>query len=199
MTYQRPAYEQVTIAHGGNTVTLRPSLRAAATLVERHGFPALFRAVDDLNLSIISEIILAAATNRQDAAAFLFSKAGKPLFPFFLAIRQPLTELVSMFQPATDPKAPPSTCKGKPVTWEEAYAALYGYAAGVLHWPPEAAWNATPTEIDRAYSAHIDMLKAIHGSSKPEERAHDPREEVTEQEALTGLAQLKANAQRGKR
>ncbi len=30
MTFQRPAYEQVTIAHGGHTVTLRPSLRAAA-------------------------------------------------------------------------------------------------------------------------------------------------------------------------
>jgi hypothetical protein len=193
---QRPAYEQVTIAHGGNTVTLRPSLRAAATLVERHGFPGLFRALDDLDLTVISEIILAGSTNRQDAAAFLFSQAGKPLFPFFIAVRQSLAELISMFMPAPDPKAKVS--KGKAVSWAEAYAGLYGYATGWLGWTPEAAWNATPTEIDRAYAAHLDMLKAIHGSAEKEQPAHDPLEEVTESEAQSGLAKLKANAQRGK-
>ncbi|MBX5179422.1 hypothetical protein HJB77_24620 [Rhizobium lentis] len=196
MTYERPAYEQVTIAHGGNTVMLRPSLRAAATLVERHGFPGLFRALDELNLTIISEIILAGSTNRQDAAAFLLSHAGKPLFPFLVAVRQPLAELISMFMPAPHPIAQPS--KGKAVSWTEAYAGLFGYATGWIGWTPEAAWNATPTEIDRAYVAHLDMLKAIHGSAEQEQHVHDPREEVTEGEARSGLAKLKANAQRGK-
>ncbi|MBX4874430.1 hypothetical protein HJA89_16270 [Rhizobium bangladeshense] len=196
MTYQRPAYEQVTISHGGNTVVLRPSLRAAATLVERHGFPGLFRALDDLNLTIISEIILAGSTNRQDAAAFLLSQAGKPLFPFVSAVRQPLGDLVSMFTPARDPKAKAS--KGKAISWAEAYAGLYGYATGWIGWTPEAAWNATPTEIDRAYVAHLDMLNAIHGSAEQEQHVHDPCEEVTEGEARSGLAKLKANAQRGK-
>ncbi|RFB95343.1 hypothetical protein B5K11_10440 [Rhizobium leguminosarum bv. trifolii] len=196
MNLQRPAYEKVTIAHGGNTVTLRPSLRAATTLVERHGFPGLFRALDDLNLTIISEIILAGSTDRLDAAAFLFAQAGKPLFPFFCAVRQPLADLVSMFMPAPDPKAKASA--GKAVSWAEAYAGLYGYATGWLGWTPQTAWNATPTEIDRAYAAHLDMLKAIHGSAEKEQPAHDPREEVTEGEARSGLAKLKANAMRGK-
>ncbi|MBM3089251.1 hypothetical protein GFB56_00255 [Ensifer sp. T173] len=178
MTYQRPAYEQVTIAHGDHTVTLRPTLRVAATLVERHGFPALFRAVDDSNLSIISEIILTAATNRQDAARFLFFQAREPLLLFFIAVRQSLAELISMFQPATDPKASPSTGKGKPATWQEAYAALYGYGTGWLGWTQEATWTATPTEIDRAYSAHIDRLVMTGVITRDEktEKAPDPEQ-----------------------
>ena len=75
MTYQRPAYEQVTLAHGGNTVTLRPSLRAAVTLEARFGFPAMFRALDEGSFTVISEIIRTASSTVQDAAAFL---AGIP-------------------------------------------------------------------------------------------------------------------------
>ncbi|QWW69345.1 hypothetical protein [Rhizobium sp. WYJ-E13] len=196
MTYQRPAYEQVTIAHGGNTLTLRPSLRAAVTLEARYGFPALIQALDDLNLTIISEIILTACSRREDAAAFLLPIVGRPLFPFLIAVRQPLTALVTMLTPAPDPKAKASS--GKSVTWAEAYAALYGYATGWLGWTPEAAWSATPTEIDRAYAAHFDMLKAIHGSAEKEQSTFDPREQITEEGARNGLAKLKANAKRGK-
>lgn len=151
------------IAHGGNTVTLRPSLRAATILESRYGFPALYRAVSDFNVTIISEIILSACSPRQDAAAFLSILGGRPLFPFFLAVRQPLAELLSMLTPAPDPKAKPST--GKLVTWREVYQGLYAQATGWLGWTPETAWNATPTEIDRAYAAHIDKLKALHGSA----------------------------------
>ncbi len=158
MHLQRPAYEQVTIAHGGNTVTLRPTLRAAATLEERHGFPALFRALDDMNLTIISEIILSVSSSRQDAAAFLFLVPGRPLFPFFMAVRAPLGELLSMLMPAPDPKAKHSTDKGKAMPWAEVYGTLYDSATGWLGWTPETAWNATPTEITRAMSAHFDRL-----------------------------------------
>lgn len=198
MTYQRPAYEEVTIAHGGNAVTLRPSLRAAATLEARYGFPALFRALDDCSLIIISEIILTASQSRQDAAAFLSVLTGRPLFPFFLAVRQPLAELISMFMPAPDPKAKPSTSKGKPMPWSEAYASLYDTATGWLGWTPETAWNATPTEITRAFAAHMEKLKAIHGTADAEKPAHDPTEEVSAQDVRTGLEKLKANAMRGR-
>ncbi|MBD9555673.1 phage tail assembly chaperone [Ensifer adhaerens] len=173
MTYQRPAYEQVTIAHGGNTVTLRPSLRAAATLVERHGFPTLFRALDDLNLAIISEIILTAATSRQDAAAFLSFPAGRPLFPFFLAVRQPLAELVSMFKCAPDPKAKPSTGTGKLIVWSDEYRGLYRAATGALGWTPEAAWNATPTEINEACIGRFGTGDDTVNAPDPEQAARN--------------------------
>lgn len=172
MNYQRPAYEEVTIAHGGSTVTLRPSLRAAVVLEARFGFPSLFRGLDEGNFTIIFDIILAASSSRQDAAAFLAGIPGKPLSSFIMAVRAPLAELVTMLQPAPvqrlDTKAAPT---GRPVAWADFYADLYEKATGWLGWTPEAAWNATPTEIDRAYSGHIAKLKAIHGSGEDEKQA----------------------------
>jgi hypothetical protein len=173
MTFQRPPYEEVTIAHGGDTVTLRPSLRAAVTLEARFGFPALFRALDECDLAIVSEIILTCSTSRQDAAAFLYLQAGKPLSPFFSSVRAPLFQLITMLTPAPGPNAKPATNPGKPLPWADYYAALYEHASGWLGWTPDAAWSATPTEIDRAYAAHIAKLKAIHGSNDKEETPAD--------------------------
>ncbi|CAD7026579.1 hypothetical protein REJC140_02401 [Pseudorhizobium endolithicum] len=196
MTYQRPAYEEVTIAHGGNTVALRPSLRAALTLVEQHGFPTLFRAVDDFNVTIVSEIILATATSRQDAAAFLSGHWARPLLPFMLAVRQPLVELVSMFIPAPDPKT--KRAAGKPVAWPTYYRELYRIATGWLGWTPEAAWNATPTEITEAAAGKYAMLRAIHGGAEDDQPAYDPREEIAPEEVREGINKLKSIA-RGQR
>lgn len=180
---KRRAYEEVTIAHGGNAVTLRPSLRAATILEERFGIPALFRALDDLNLTIISEIILT-MTSRQNAAAFLSSVPGRPLLPFFLSVRAPLVELVSMLTPAPDPKAKHKPTTGKPMTWVEVFAALYDRATGWLGWTPEQAWNATPAEIDRAYRAHLEKLKAIHGGGTDNK---EPDPEQIERNIAAGL------------
>lgn len=176
MTYQRPAYEQVTIAHGGSAVTLRPTLRAAVTLEARFGFPAMFRALEEGSFTIISEIIRTASSTVQDAAAFLSGIAGKPLSSFIVPARIPLAELVSMFMPAPDPKAKQVTAFGKPVTWSDFYADLYENATGWLGWTPEQAYSATPTEICRAYAGHVAKLKAIHGSGEEQGREHDPEQ-----------------------
>lgn len=177
MTYQRPAYEQVTLAHGGNTVTLRPSLRAAVTLEARFGFPAMFRALEEGSLTVISEIIRTASSTVQDVAAFLAGIPGKPLSSFIGATRIPLAELVSMLRPAPDPKAKDVRTSGRLQPWPDFYASLYENATGWLGWTPEQAWNATPNEICRAYAGHVAKLKAIHGSGeddKPTEKALDP-------------------------
>lgn len=187
MTRQRASFEQVEISYGGNTVLLRPSLRAATVLEERFGLPALHAALDDLNFTIISEIILASHSSGGDrsAAAFLSSLSGRPLFPFFLSVRAPLSELVSMLTPKPEKRSQPlhSTCKQ--VTWAEVFAALYSRATGWLGWTPEQAWNATPTEIDRAYRAHLEKLKAIHGGGSDEENEPDP--EQAERNIAAGL------------
>ncbi|WET75405.1 hypothetical protein [Rhizobium croatiense] len=192
MNLQRSAYEEVTIAHGGNTVSLRPTLRAATTLEARHGFPALFRAPFDFNMTVLCEIILTACSDRQSAAAFLSSISGRPLFPFFMAVQQPLADLLSMFMPADDPKAKLST--GKPTPLAEVYRALYRIATGALGWTPEAAWNATPTEITEAYVGRFGT-----GGAQP-----DP-EQAAQNEALgldpefdrAGLRALKAKISQG--
>lgn len=177
MTYKRPAYEEVRIAHSGNTLTLRPSLRAAVTLESWFGFPAMFRALDEGSFTIISEIILTASSPVQDAAAFLAGIPGKPLSSFFDAVQAPLFQLVAMFIPTENKTAKPVANPGKPIPWPDYYSDLYEKATGWLGWTPEQAWNATPTEIDRAYTGHIAKLKAIHGSGEdenPTEAAPDP-------------------------
>jgi hypothetical protein len=178
MTYQRPAYEQVTLAHGGNTVTLRPSLRAAVTLEARYGSPAMFRSLEEGSFTVISDIITTAANCGDDAAAFLRSEAaGRPLSSFIDVARLPLALLVSMLRPAPDPNATDMRPSGKSVMWSEFYADLYENATGWLGWTPEQAWNATPTEICRAFAGHVAKLKAIHGSGeddKPTDKALDP-------------------------
>lgn len=177
MTYQRPAYEQVKISHGGNTVILRPSLRAASILEQRYGLVALFNALDSQNFTIISEI-LATCSEREDGAAFLFNHPEKPLSLFFEAVTDPLAELVAMLTPAPVPSS--GTAKpqaGKGITWAEYYADLYEAATGWLGWTPEQAWDATPTEINRAYQAHINRLV------KPADKPHDI-EQATRNEAI---------------
>lgn len=198
MTYQRPAYEEVTLAHGGSTVTLRPSLRAAATLVGSYGFPGLFHAVEEFNLKIISEIILAGAVSRQDAAAFLGFHTEKPLLPLFYSFRLPLIEFISLLQPAPDPKAKAASQKSKPIAWPDLYRDLFETATGWLGWTPEAAWSATPTEIVQAFSGHLAKLKTLHGSGEQEVEPHDPRVEISDSEVADGLARLKTNAKRGR-
>jgi len=164
-------------------VTLRPSLRAATILEERFSFPALFRALDECNLPIISEIILVSnSSGYQNAAAFLSSVPGRPLSPFFTAVRQPLADLVSMFIPAPDPKAKPSA--EQPLPWRDLYAGLYATATGCLGWTPEAAWNATPNEITRACQAHVDYL-VMTGIVKRDGKEPDP--EQAERNLAAGL------------
>jgi hypothetical protein len=187
MTYQRPAYEQVTIAHGGNTVTLRPSLRAAVTLEARYGFPAMFRALEEGSFTIISEIIRTASSPVQDAAAFLSGIAGKPLSSFIGPARIPLAELVSMLMPAPNPKAKQVPASGKSVTWSDFYGDLYENATGWLGWTPEQAWSATPTEICRAYAGHVAKLKAIHGSGEEQGREHGHNPEQAARNIADGL------------
>ncbi len=200
MTFQRPAYEEVSIAHGGNTFALRPTLRAATTLEARFGLPAMFRALDEGSFTTVSEIILAASSSRQDAAAFLAGIPGKPLSHFFDAGLAPIYQLVVMFIPAADKNAKATGKPGKPVAWPDYYADLYEKATGWLGWTPEQAWNATPTEIDRAYSGLVAKLKAIHGSgdagedkqTDPDQAAHNVAVGLDPEFDRAGLRALKA-------
>lgn len=180
MTYKRPAYEEVRIALGdGNVVALRPTLRAAVTLEARYGFPAMDRALEEGSFTIISDIIMTAASGDHDAAARLSVHPGEPLSSFIGLARIPLAELVSMLRPAPNPQAVSVRPSGKSVAWREYYADLYEKATGWLGWTPEQAWNATPTEIDRAYWAFVARSRWLNGSGeddKPTEKAPDPEQ-----------------------
>ena len=166
----RPASDEITLAHGDITVRLRPSLRAASTLERSHdGFANLFRRIEQFHTGTVREIILIAATDRKGAAAFLDTVSRLPICRFVEIAQASLARLCMGFIPAVDPDQKPRP-NAKPTPWHEFYSGLFRTATGWLHWTPEQAWNATPTEISEAFAGHIAMLKAIHGSSDDAEK-----------------------------
>ena len=160
-----PANDELTLSLGGNTVRLRPSLRAAAYLEGLHnGFLELTRCISEFRIGTIREVIKAAATDNQQASAFLAAFDTLPLNVVANTVAAPIITLIAGCVPAssTDDKR---VRTGKPVPWQTAYKELYRTATGWLGWTPEAAWNATPTEIDEAFTGYIAKLKAIHGGA----------------------------------
>lgn len=194
-----PAIQEVTLSHGGHTVRLRPTLRAASHLERLHdGFPALLDRIAEFHIGTITEIIVTAATSRQDAIAFLASFDHKPLFRLKLIVDAALHNLCAGFtpEPDADEKQAPA---GKPMAWADFYRQLYRQATGWLGWTPETAWNATPAEIVGAYAGRIEQLQAIYGGKGQPGSNHNPREEAPESEVRAGINALRAEARRGRR
>lgn len=167
----------ITLAHGGNTVRLRPSLQAAMRLERLHnGFAALFRRIEAFDTDTIRTVILIAATDHLEAEAFLAAMARQPLAPFQEAAQGPLEALCAALLPeaANTPKRKATPAPSKPVPWVDAFADLFAMATGVLHWTPQTAWQATPTEIATAFNAHLAMLEALHGTSDDKPEPEEP-------------------------
>ncbi|MBB5723208.1 hypothetical protein FHS72_002845 [Loktanella ponticola] len=161
------AYD-VSLAYGGNAVSLRPSLRAATNLERLHnGFSGLLQRVQAFDLSTIRAIILCAATDKQEAKAFLAGMENAPLAtirevttaPAFVLITALMTPVSNTQGEAA--KAP----SGSPVAWHDLFADLYKIATGWLGWTPAQAWDATLTEITGAFDGLLAKLKAIHGAA----------------------------------
>lgn len=194
----RPAYDEIVLEHGSNAVILRPSLRAASTLERSHdGFDRLFQRLAEFHNGTVREIILTAATDRQDAARFLDTMSRLPISRFAEIAQASLVRLVAGLVPQPEAGAKPS--QGKTVPWREAYRDLYRYATGWLHWSPDQTWNATPTEISDALSGHFDMLRLIHGEAEDDKPQPDPEQAARNEAAgldpefdRAGLQTLKA-------
>jgi hypothetical protein len=164
----RPAYDEITLAHGDITVRLRPSLRAASTLEHSHdGFECLFRRIVEFHIGTVTEIIMTAATDRKDAAAFLSAMTLLPLGRFVEIVQAPIAVLCAGFIPQAASDAQPS--QSAPIPFRKFYTELFRIAAGNLGWPAEQAWQATPTEILEAYRGRVDLLRSIFGGEAPAE------------------------------
>lgn len=197
------AYDAIALEYGGNTVFLRPSLRAATHLERLHGgFPELLRKIEEFDTLTIWRVIT--TTAGMDATEPLFAYvATHPIERFQHAAQGPCFELVAALlpQPPEGDTAPTGTDKQMP--WAEVFRKLFGIATGWLGWTPDAAWNATPQEITDALEAHIAMQKAIHGGEdentgpNEEQRRHnieqglDPEFDRAGLHALKGLSQMR--------
>jgi len=160
-----PANDEQTLLLNGNIVHLRPSLRAAAHLERLHdGFAELYLHIGEFSIGTIREIIAVAATNRQQAKAFLGMIDTIPLSVLANAVAAPIMALISGCIPTSSDEDKIQTT-GKPMPWRAVYKELFRTATGWLGWSPETAWNATPTEINEAFGGYVGKLKAIHGNS----------------------------------
>lgn len=168
----------ITLSHGGYTVLLRPSLRAAVTLERLHdGFVGLFRQLRDFDTATITTVIEVAATDHEQGHSLLASVANEPLKGFYQDVQLPLVHLCQSLIPATRSMDENASGVVKPMAWADFYKALYRTATGWLQWPPEAAWNATPDEITEAFDGLLEKLKAIHGGVDDNKHTDDQREE----------------------
>jgi len=185
MTMQ-PAYDAITLSHGGNTVRLRPSLRAATHLERLHdGFESLFNRVESFDTATIREIIRVSATDQNDADAFLTATANAPLHTL-LATQNQIISLCTGLIP-TAPEQEQTKPEGKPMPWSEVYSRLYKIATGWLGWTPSTAWNATPDEITQAFEGLTEKLKAVHGSADEDQNTNEPSEEQRAENIAAGL------------
>lgn len=184
-----PAYDGITLALGGDTVRLRPSLRAASHLAAP---PDLFQHVADFHLGTIREIIVTAATDRQEASAFLAKIDATPLQIVADSIVAPLVAFLASFAPADD-RADRQAPSGPPMQWPDVVKMLYRRATGWLHWTPEEAWNATPTEISEALAGWLERHEATtpRFSDEPDQQpARKPKQHDPEQAARNIAAGL---------
>lgn len=102
---------------------------------------------------------MTAATDRQEATAFLAKIDTTPLMIVSDAITGPLVLFLGSFAPADD-RPDNETPSSSPVVWADAVKMLYRRATGWLHWTPEAAWNATPSEINEALAGWLEYIEA---------------------------------------
>ena len=186
MTMQ-PAYDAITLSHGGNTVRLRPSLRAATHLERLHdGFESLFNRVESFDTATIREIIRVSANDQNDADAFLTATANAPLHTL-LATQNQIISLCTGLIPTPPEPEQPIKAHGKPMPWPEVFARLYKIATGWLGWTPSTAWKATPDEIAQAFEGLTEKLKAIHGSADEDDQTQGPSEEQRAENIAAGL------------
>ena len=161
------ASREVTLAHLGNQVRLRASLRAAAQLHDLHGgFAELFRKVEEFHTETIRQIIQVAAVDRKAADAFQAQAATQPLQTLAEATHGPLMVFCAALLPA--PSQSTSAAIGKLMAWPDAFAELYRIATGWLGWTPETAWNSHPDEITAALDGHVQKLTLMNGGPSSE-------------------------------
>lgn len=192
------AFDAIALEYGGNTVFLRPSLRAAMHLERLHGgFPELLRKLEEFDTLTVWHVITAGAGKTATDALFGYV-AAQPLSGFVNAAIAPLSEFVTALFPTGADDAETKSTSTDPLPWADLFKQLYGHATGWMGWPPVDAWNATPQEIIDAFEAHMSKLMAIHGAPEeeqgptPEQRQENVQNGLDPEFDRAGLAGLRA-------
>jgi hypothetical protein len=185
---------EVTITIEGETIRLRPTLRAAYRLERRYnGFDKLAKAVLDGNLTAMADIITECSNRYSSIPDFLCAIDGMPLRAGVEHISAPTLKFIFAMAGVSNDRAhqPKETDSGETIPFAEYHEKLFAIGTGVLGWTPDATWQATPAEILAAYNGRMDLLATIFGGRNPDGDNAPPREHTPE-EIASGLAKLRA-------
>ncbi|MER9586541.1 hypothetical protein [Mesorhizobium sp. M0276] len=173
---------------------MRPSLRAAVLLQNKHGLGQVVRGINEGDFNVVLDIITA-ATDNPAAYRILVSKIDERGYSYLFELADELTRLVATSFGIDDEAEPekPREKAGKEFSIEAGLEQFFEIGTGWLGWSPADTWAATPAEIIVAQRGLVAKLKAIHGSAEGNDKPeYDPREPVSPQEVREGIATLRA-------
>ena len=194
--------EPIMIIHDDRRIELRPSLRAAYLLEQKHGLTKLWFGALQGSLTVINDIVSAASPYPYEARELIADMIADDGVLSLLDLQDSLAEFISMSfglnDGAEDDERSSNANPGKSQSITERLVSLYEYATGWLGWTPETAWTSTPAEIMTAFNGHVAKLKAIHGAKDDSDQPDTVKEynpadhEISPEQLRENLARLKA-------
>lgn len=150
------AADDITLTIGGETLFLRPSLRAAIRLERKHGLPALAEGIATGNLTVLTAILGECGAPPD---VFYGLSLGHAL-PEAMAAAADLLPLVYGFDRERE-EGPQKHRSSHTVTRAQHFAELYRIGTGQLGWTPSDTLDATPHEIIEASRGRSEFVISI--------------------------------------
>jgi hypothetical protein len=189
----RLAADNMVIAHGGNVVRFRPSLRAAIRLQRAYGLGALYDAIASQHFGITLAVLREAGIADPEA---IF--AGRSLASAFADLQPALIDFIVMsfgLDPADDDEAPTQgEIRHAAPSIERDLETLFEVGTGWLGWSAEEALSSTPAEILAAQRGMAAKLNAIYGGGNKPKTDYDPRDIPSPEEVRSSINKLRAVA-----
>lgn len=185
----RLAHDPIYLSHDGNTVRLKPSLRAGLLMAQKHSLEELAAKISEFDLGTISYLVAIGCDDIDQTEALIGAVLASNGVVGLQDFRDELFAFIEIslgLSQDPEPEVKPSR-SSKPFNRAEALTDLFEFATGWLQWSPAEAWAATPAEIVHARKGHFAMLGAIHGSLEE----NDPRDLPSEAEIKSGLDTLR--------
>lgn len=162
----RLASEDILIKIDGESITLRPSLRAGLRLTRKYEtLAAIANGIAEGSFTVISDVI-ANGSLYPNACERLFSDIDQqPLSRVLAILQKPLIDFAVSLAGTNDDDSDTKP-EGETTSFVEHYERLFGIATGHLGWSPAEAWNATPTEVLAAHKGRVVLLEMIFGTGE---------------------------------
>jgi hypothetical protein len=172
------AEDEISFRIAGETMVLRPSLRAAIRLERRFGgFDKIIEQLAEENVTTMAAVMRESADSFTTVPDLIDSLAEMPLLRGMETLKEPLIAHVLRLAGHKPEDAETEDTNAKRVTFAEHHARLFAIGTGWLGWSPQATYDATAAEIEAAFAGRVDMLKAVFGSANEDTSTEAPTPE----------------------